>query len=78
MKTALVTGGNRGLGFEIARGLHDKGFLVIITSRTVKKARQAATEIGENTIAIELDQSKESIIKKRQSTLVKKQINWTC
>ncbi len=64
MKTALVTGGNRGLGFEIARGLHEKGFLVIVTSRSAKKAKQAAAEIGENTIPVELDQSKESSIKK--------------
>lgn len=64
MKTALVTGGNRGLGFEIAKGLQARGFRVIITSRTAKKAQKAAEGIGENAIPLELDQSKESSIKK--------------
>mgnify|MGYP000856639452 FL=1 len=30
-RTALVTGGNRGLGTAIARALHDAGHRVIVT-----------------------------------------------
>lgn len=45
-KTALVTGGNRGIGFAIAQGLLDKGYQVIITSRSLEKAKQAAETLN--------------------------------
>ncbi|MEM7794709.1 MAG: SDR family NAD(P)-dependent oxidoreductase, partial [Cyanobacteria bacterium P01_C01_bin.118] len=32
-KVALVTGGNRGIGFAIAQGLLTKGYDIILTSR---------------------------------------------
>lgn len=55
---ALVTGSNRGIGKEIARQLaQEHDWYVIITSRTIEKARKAAEEIGENTFPMELDVS---------------------
>lgn len=33
MKTALVTGGNKGIGLEIARTLHDGGYTVYVVAR---------------------------------------------
>lgn len=39
MKRALVTGGNRGLGFEIAKRLIKKGWQVSVTARNVDECR---------------------------------------
>ncbi|MDJ0898587.1 MAG: SDR family NAD(P)-dependent oxidoreductase [Xenococcus sp. MO_188.B8] len=44
-KIALVTGGNRGIGFAIAQGLLQKGYQVIITSRSLAKAQEAAKKL---------------------------------
>lgn len=56
-KTALVTGGNRGIGFAIAQGLLNQGFQVIITSRSLDKARKAAGKLSSfgQVIPIELN-----------------------
>ena len=42
VRTALVTGANRGLGLETARQLASQGLAVIVTSREVPAARAAA------------------------------------
>ncbi|HEU4872565.1 MAG TPA: SDR family oxidoreductase [Pyrinomonadaceae bacterium] len=39
---ALVTGGNRGIGFEVGRQLASAGFIVLLTARDAKKAKAAA------------------------------------
>jgi NAD(P)-dependent dehydrogenase (short-subunit alcohol dehydrogenase family) len=41
-KVALVTGGNRGIGFEVCRQLANAGFIVLLTARDVRKAKAAA------------------------------------
>ncbi|MEP3347867.1 MAG: SDR family NAD(P)-dependent oxidoreductase [Litoreibacter sp.] len=46
MKTALVTGGNRGVGKAIAMGLRDAGLKVVIGARDAKGGRQVADELG--------------------------------
>ncbi len=45
-KTALVTGGNRGLGLETCRQLHHLGYAVILTGRNHADAAAAAKAIG--------------------------------
>lgn len=45
-KTALVTGGSRGIGFMIARGLVDAGVDVIICARKEQELRAAADELA--------------------------------
>lgn len=44
-KVAVVTGANRGLGFEASRQLAKKGFRVIITSRDEAKGKAAAEQL---------------------------------
>ena len=55
MKTALITGGNRGIGRQIAVDLHHLGWRILITSRSSEKAEEAAKQIGHNTHGFELD-----------------------
>src|ERR1700746_2200620 len=46
MKTALVTGANKGIGHEVARQLVAKGFQVFVGARNAKAGRKAAEEIA--------------------------------
>jgi NAD(P)-dependent dehydrogenase (short-subunit alcohol dehydrogenase family) len=45
-KVVLITGSNRGIGFETARQLGQQGITVVITGRTGKEAADAAHQIG--------------------------------
>jgi len=45
-KTAVVTGGNRGIGRETARQLAEQGFSVVLTARDEVKGKKAADELG--------------------------------
>ncbi len=45
-KVALVTGGSRGIGFMIARGLLEAGAKVYITARKAQACEQAANELA--------------------------------
>jgi NAD(P)-dependent dehydrogenase (short-subunit alcohol dehydrogenase family) len=49
VKTALVTGANRGIGLETARQLAEKGLDVIATVRSLSQA--AVTGIGNSRLA---------------------------
>lgn len=46
MKTALITGANKGIGYEVARQLAAKGFHVFVGARNAKAGRKAAEEIA--------------------------------
>ena len=45
VKRALVTGGNKGIGFAICQGLFAAGFEVIIAARSLDKAKEAAKQL---------------------------------
>jgi NAD(P)-dependent dehydrogenase (short-subunit alcohol dehydrogenase family) len=55
MAQALVTGANRGLGFETAKELASRGWNVVIAARDLEAARQAAQAIGARARAVRLD-----------------------
>lgn len=45
-KTALITGGTKGIGYSIAASMLDEGMNVAITSRSQKAAEEAAAELN--------------------------------
>ena len=49
-KVALVTGANKGIGFEIARGLGAQGITVIVGARDAKLGQSAADQLREEGI----------------------------
>jgi NAD(P)-dependent dehydrogenase (short-subunit alcohol dehydrogenase family) len=54
-KTALVTGGNRGIGLAIANALVSAGAQVIITGRDAAKLRSAAKRLSARGAALSVD-----------------------
>ena len=62
MKTAIVTGGNRGIGFEICRMLDILEWQVILGSRDIRKGQKAAQVLGKNVIVRQLDVTNEASI----------------
>jgi NAD(P)-dependent dehydrogenase (short-subunit alcohol dehydrogenase family) len=61
-KTAVVTGGSRGLGLMIARGLLEAGARVLISSRKIDQLEAAAEELREygDCVAVPADLSNEA------------------
>jgi len=45
MKTVLITGANKSIGFETARQLAQKGFFIYLGSRDINKGIEAANEL---------------------------------
>lgn len=56
-RIAVVTGANRGIGKEVARGLAEKGFEVIATGRNIDKIKATTEDIGHEVIPVALDVS---------------------
>ncbi|MCJ1777651.1 SDR family NAD(P)-dependent oxidoreductase [Mammaliicoccus sciuri] len=59
MRNVLITGGNKGLGFETARVLKDQGYKVYIGSRDESRGKKAAEDIGVDYVQLDVtdDQS---------------------
>jgi NAD(P)-dependent dehydrogenase (short-subunit alcohol dehydrogenase family) len=54
-RVALVTGGNKGIGLEIAKALAKNDIVVLVGSRKLEDGESAAKSIGENAHGIQLD-----------------------
>lgn len=68
-KTALITGANRGIGFEVARQLAEKGFHVFLAARHREAGENAASILqknGANVSFVELDVSDPAGIKRAE------------
>ena len=55
-KTALVTGGNKGIGFAICQGLLDKGFNIFLAARDVDRGREAVDKLSTDSNSLHLVQ----------------------
>lgn len=51
MKTVLITGGNKGIGFEVAKQMAQKGYFVYIGCRDKKKGVNAINSLKEQNIS---------------------------
>ena len=59
-KVAYITGGSKGIGYGIAQTLLNQGMRVVITSRTLKAAQEAASSLSKDNsrvLALESDVS---------------------
>lgn len=69
-KSALVTGGNRGLGRGIALGLQSAGARVAVTGRDRERNRAVAGELGRDGMVLSVDVRQEEAVEHAVSEVV--------
>jgi NAD(P)-dependent dehydrogenase (short-subunit alcohol dehydrogenase family) len=76
MKSALVTGANKSIGFEVARQLAQKGIYVYLGSRNLENGREAVNKLLaeglSNVDAIQLDITDDESVKNARTEIGKK------
>jgi NAD(P)-dependent dehydrogenase (short-subunit alcohol dehydrogenase family) len=70
-KIALVTGANKGIGFEVARQLAGKAFRVFVGARNEKAGQTAARKIGSGATFLKIDVSDPQSIQEAAKELAK-------
>jgi 2-deoxy-D-gluconate 3-dehydrogenase len=70
-RTALVTGGNGGLGLATARGMREAGATVAVTGRDAAKNEAAGAELGEEAV-LELDVRDEDAVTRTVAAVVER------
>ena len=54
-RVVLVSGGNRGIGREVARQLAGLDYTVVVGSRDLAKGQRVAEELGDHAVGLQLD-----------------------
>ncbi len=76
MKNVLVTGANKGIGFEVAKQMAELGYYVFLGCRDIKKGLQAVNQLKElnilNAEALKIDVSDPDSIRVAASVLTSK------
>ncbi len=74
-RVALITGGNRGLGFAMAQGLAEAGADVVVTSRKQEKAEESAATLarttGRRALGLAVDVTRAEQVESMVQTVVK-------
>jgi NAD(P)-dependent dehydrogenase (short-subunit alcohol dehydrogenase family) len=60
---AIVTGGSRGIGLAVARGLRAEGARVAIVARHEERLRAAAAELGPEVLAVPADTTDDAAVR---------------
>lgn len=76
MKTAFITGANKGIGFETAKQLLEKGFFVFLGSRSIDNGLKAVEKLKSGGLihveAIQIDVTDEKSVKNARAEIGKK------
>ena len=69
-KTALITGGNRGIGLAIVEGLATQGYRVLLGSRNLANGAQEAARMKGKVIAVTLDLIDRKVLQDHMTTIL--------
>ena len=73
-KTAIITGANSGIGYELAKKLVSEGCEVILACRNKEKGLFAEKNLGENSKFMDLDLSDYESIDDFSNNLINKKV----